>query len=52
MVQRREQLPDWERLLAAERHIQHLVPGAILVGGTAAAIHAEHRISKGWGSRR
>jgi hypothetical protein len=45
MAQRREQLPDWERLLAAERHIQHLVPGAILVGGTAAAIHAEHRVS-------
>jgi hypothetical protein len=38
-------LPDWERLLAAERHIQHLLPGTILVGGTAAAIHAEHRIS-------
>lgn len=32
-------LPDWERLLAAERHVQHLVPGAVLVGGTAAAAH-------------
>ena len=40
-----EQLPDWERLLAAERHLQHLVPGAVLVGGTAAAIHAGHRVS-------
>jgi hypothetical protein len=38
-------LPDWERLLAAERHLQHLVPGAVLVGGTAAAIHAGHRVS-------
>jgi hypothetical protein len=38
-------LPDWERLLAAERHLQHLVPGAILVGGTAAAVHAGHRVS-------
>jgi hypothetical protein len=38
-------LPDWERLLAAERHLQHLVPGAVLVGGTAAAIHAGHRLS-------
>ena len=37
--------PDWEKLLAAERHLQHLIPGATLVGGTAAAIHAEHRIS-------
>lgn len=36
---------DWERLLAAERHLQHLVPGAVLVGGTAAAIHAGHRVS-------
>ena len=40
-----EDLPDWERLLAAERHLQHLVPGAVLVGGTAAALHAEHRVS-------
>lgn len=27
---------DWERLLAAERHVQALVKGAVLVGGTAA----------------
>jgi hypothetical protein len=25
-----EELPDWERLLAAERHLQALVPGAVL----------------------
>lgn len=41
-----EELPDWEQLLAAERHLQHLIPGAVLVGGTAAAIHAGHRVSK------
>lgn len=40
-----ESLPDWERLLAAERHLQHLIPGAILVGGTAAALHAHRRVS-------
>lgn len=40
-----ERLPDWERLLAAERHLQHLVPDAVLVGGTAAALHAGHRVS-------
>ena len=40
-----EQLPDWEHLLAAERHLQQLVPGSVLVGGTAAAIHAGHRVS-------
>ncbi|MGQ0508348.1 MAG: hypothetical protein ACT4TC_23870 [Myxococcaceae bacterium] len=40
-----EILPPWERLLAAERHIQALVPGAVLVGGTAAGLHAGHRQS-------
>lgn len=39
-------LPPWERLLAAERHLQQLVPGAVLVGGTAAALHASHRRSQ------
>ena len=38
-------LPDWEQLLAAERHVQELVPGTVLVGGTAAALHAGHRRS-------
>jgi hypothetical protein len=37
--------PDWERLLSAERHLQALVPGAVRVGGTAAALHAGHRQS-------
>lgn len=40
-----DSLPDWERLLAAERHLQALVPGSVLVGGTAAVLHAGHRIS-------
>jgi len=40
-----EHLDEWERLLAAERHLQALVPGAVLVGGTAAALHAGHRVS-------
>ncbi len=39
------ELPDWERLLAAERHLQALLPGAVLVGGTAAILHADHRRS-------
>ncbi len=38
-------MQDWERLLAAERHLQALLPGSVLVGGTAAALHAGHRIS-------
>jgi hypothetical protein len=40
------ELPEWEKLLAAERHLQYLIPGSTLVGGTAAAIHAGHRISQ------
>ncbi|MFY9346094.1 MAG: hypothetical protein WAT39_26625 [Planctomycetota bacterium] len=39
-------LPAWERLLAAERHLQQLLPGTVLVGGTAAALHARHRVSQ------
>jgi hypothetical protein len=39
------ELPAWEKLLAAERHVQRLVPGTVLVGGTAAALHASHRQS-------
>ena len=37
-------LPEWERLLSAERHLQALVPGTVLVGGTAAALHAGHHV--------
>lgn len=40
-----DHLPDWERLLTAERHLQCIVPGSVLVGGTAAALHAGHRRS-------
>ncbi len=40
-----EPLPDWERVLSAAAHLQQLVPGATLVGGTAAALYAEHRQS-------
>jgi len=37
--------PDWERLLADAALLQTKIPGAVLVGGTAAAVHARHRIS-------
>jgi len=40
-----ESLPDWERVLSAAAHLQDILPGAVLVGGTAAAIYAGHRIS-------
>src|SRR5207237_9062470 len=38
-------LPDWEHLLSAAAHLQQILPGATLVGGTAAAIFAHHRAS-------
>jgi len=40
-----EQLPDWERLLAAAARLQSILPDATLVGGTAAAITAGRRQS-------
>jgi len=36
---------DWERLLAHAAILQAKVPSAVLVGGTAAALHAGHRVS-------
>jgi hypothetical protein len=38
-------LPEWEALLSAAAHLQEILPGATLVGGTAAAIFAQHRVS-------
>lgn len=40
-----ERIPEWERLLSSAAHLQEVLPGAVLVGGTAAAIHVEHRFS-------
>ena len=39
-------LPDWELVLSAAAHLQQLLPKAVLVGGTASAIHAAHRYSQ------
>ena len=39
-------LPEWEQLLSAAAHLQDLLPGATLVGGTAVAIFAHHRMSR------
>ncbi len=36
---------DWEKLLAHAAMLQTKIPNAVLVGGTAAALHARHRIS-------
>ena len=37
--------PEWEHVLSAAAHPQVVLPGATLVGGTAAALYAAHRIS-------
>ena len=40
-------LPDWERVLSSAAHLQRILPDAVLVGGTASALYAEHRLSTG-----
>lgn len=40
-----DMLPDWDELLSAAARLQQLLPDAVLVGGTAAAVHAGHRYS-------
>ncbi|MEX2553674.1 MAG: hypothetical protein WD627_11820 [Actinomycetota bacterium] len=37
--------PEWDHVLSAAARLQELVPDAVLVGGTAAAQHAGHRVS-------
>ena len=38
-------LPEWEAVLSAAAHLLQILPDAVLDGGTAAAIHARHRLS-------
>lgn len=39
-------LPEWELVLSSAAHLQRILPDAVLVGGTASAIHAAHRFSR------
>ena len=39
-------LPDWELVLSSAARLQLILPDAVLVGGTASAIHARHRFSR------
>jgi len=39
-------LPDWELVLSCAARLQRILPDAVLVGGTASAIHAAHRFSR------
>ena len=45
IVMPNEPLPEWEALLSSAAHLQRIVPEAVLVGGTAAASFAHHRVS-------
>lgn len=38
--------PDFVAVMESAAHLQRLVPGAILVGGSAAILHADHRESR------
>jgi len=38
-------LPEWDRVLSAAAHLQQMLPDAVLVGGTASALAARHRVS-------
>ena len=40
-----ETLPEWERVLSAAARLQRVLPEAVLVGGTAPALYAAHRLS-------
>lgn len=40
-----KQMSEWSKILKAGVRAQQLVPGAVCVGGTAAALYAGHRLS-------
>lgn len=46
MLKNTEPLPDWELVLSSAARLQQILPDAVLVGGTASAIYAEHRFSR------
>lgn len=37
--------PGWESVLSSAARLQEIVPGAVLVGGSASAVYASHRFS-------
>jgi hypothetical protein len=44
-MQKSSPLPPWDSVLTAAARLQRIVPDAVVVGGTAAALHAGHRVS-------
>ena len=41
-----DSLPPWDEVLSAAARLQSVLPDAVLVGGTAAAVYAGHRFSR------
>lgn len=39
-------LPEWEQVLSSAARLQRILPDAVLVGGTASALYAHHRLSR------
>lgn len=37
--------PEWEQVLSSAARLQRILPEAVLVGGTASALYAKHRLS-------
>ncbi len=46
MSKNTKDLPDWELVLSSAARLQSILPEAVLVGGTASAIYANHRYSR------
>ncbi|MGV8894303.1 MAG: hypothetical protein ACOH2K_15450 [Burkholderiaceae bacterium] len=42
MSKNTKQLLDWELVLSSAVRLQRIIPDAVLAGGTASAIHADH----------
>lgn len=42
---RTDTLPDWEEVLSSAARLQCILPEAVLVGGSASAVYAGHRMS-------
>lgn len=38
-------LPEWEEVLSSAARLQRILPDAVLVGGSASALYAQHRMS-------
>ena len=46
MSKNEKPLPDWDLVLSAAARLQTILPEAVLVGGTASALYADHRFSR------